>query len=130
MSADDDRTRVDKWLWAARFFKTRSLAADAIDGSKVFVNGVKVKPARVLKVGDELLVRTPSAEFVVLVRQLSSRRGSAVDAAKLFTETEDSRRRREEARLSRVDPHPDAYSKGRPTKRVRRMIHKLRGEPL
>ena len=130
MSTDDDRTRLDKWLWAARFFKTRSLAADAIDGSKVFVNGVKVKPARALKIGDELLVRTPSAEFVVLVQQLSSRRGSAVDAAKLFTETEDSRRRREEAKLSRVDPHPDAYSKGRPTKRVRRMIHKLRGEPL
>jgi ribosome-associated heat shock protein Hsp15 len=130
MSTEDDRTRVDKWLWAARFFKTRSLAADAIDGSKVFVNGVKVKPARALKVGDELLVRTQSAEFVVLVQQLSSRRGSALDAAKLFTETEDSRRRREEAKLSRVDPHPDAYSKGRPTKRARRMIHKLRGEPL
>jgi len=130
MSTDDDRTRLDKWLWAARFFKTRSLAADAIDGSKVFVNGMKVKPARTLKVGDELVVRTPSAEFVVLVQQLGSRRGSAVDAAKLFTETEDSRRRREEAKLSRVEPHPDAYSKGRPTKRMRRMIHKLRGEPL
>lgn len=130
MSTDDDRTRVDKWLWAARFFKTRSIAADAVDSGRVLVNGARVKPARALKVGDELRVRTPSAEFTVLVQQLSARRGSAVDAARLFAETEDSRRRREEAKLSRVDSHPDAHTRGRPTKRARRMIHRLRGEPL
>jgi ribosome-associated heat shock protein Hsp15 len=130
MSADGDRIRVDKWLWAARFFKSRSIAADAVDSGKVLVNGVRVKPARVLKVGDELHVRTSAAEFVVLVEQLSARRGSAANAATLFTETEDSRRSRDEAKLSRADLHPDAHTKGRPTKRVRRMIHKLRGEPL
>ena len=130
MSPDDDRTRLDKWLWAARFFKTRSIAAHAVDGGKVLVNGARVKPARALKVGDELSIRTPSAEFIVVVQQLSARRGAAVDAARLFGETEDSRRRREENKLSRADSHPDAHTRGRPTKRVRRMIHKLRGEPL
>ncbi len=130
MSGEDGRTRIDRWLWAARFFKTRSIASDAIDGGKVLVNGARVKPSRIVRVGDELLVRTPRAEFVVIVEVLSVRRGSAANAATLFTETEDSRRRREEAKPSRVDLHPDAYTKGRPTKRVRRMIHKLRGEPL
>ncbi len=130
MTTDVDRTRIDKWLWAARFFKTRSIAADAVDSGKVLVNGTRVKPARALKVGDELRIRTPSAEFTVLVQQLSARRGAAVYAAKLFTETEDSRRRREETTLLRVEPHPDAHSRGRPTKRTRRMIHKLRGDLL
>ena len=130
MSADEERIRLDKWLWAARFFKTRSIAANAADSGKVLVNGARVKPARALKVGDELRIRTPSVEFTVLVQQLSARRGAAADAARLFGETEDSRRRREENKLSRVDPHPDAHTRGRPTKRARRMIHKLRGEPL
>lgn len=130
MSADDDRTRLDKWLWAARFFKTRSIGAHAVDSGKVLVNGARVKPARALKVGDELSIRTPSAEFTVVVQQLSARRGAAVDAARLFGETEDSQRRREGNKLSRADSHPDAHTRGRPTKRVRRMIHKLRGEPL
>ena len=129
MSTDDDRTRIDRWLWAARFFKTRSIAADAVNSGKVLVNRARVKPARALKVGDELCVRTPEAEYVLLVQQLSIRRGPAASAAKLFRETEDSRRRREEAKLSRADSHPDASTKGRPTKRVRRMIHRLRGEP-
>jgi len=130
MSSDDDRTRIDKWLWAARFFKTRSIATDAVDTGKVLVNGARVKPARALKVGDELRVRTPSAEFTVFVQALNTRRGSPVNAAKLFIETEDSRRRREETKLLRLEPHPEAHTRGRPTKRTRRMIHKLRGELL
>jgi ribosome-associated heat shock protein Hsp15 len=130
MSTDEERIRLDKWLWAARFFKTRSIAAHAVDSGKVLVNGARVKPARALRVGDELGIRTPSAEFTVIVRQRSGRRGAATAAAQLFTETEDSRRSREEAKLARVDSHPDAHTRGRPTKRVRRMIHKLRGEPL
>jgi ribosome-associated heat shock protein Hsp15 len=129
MSADEERIRLDKWLWAARFFKTRSIAVHAVDNGKVLVNGARVKPARALKVGDELHIRTPSSEFTVLVQQLSARRGAAVDAARLFAETEDSRRHREENKPSRVDSRPDAHFKGRPTKRARRMIHKLRGEP-
>jgi ribosome-associated heat shock protein Hsp15 len=128
VTADDGRIRIDKWLWAARFYKTRSIAADAVDSGKVLVNGARVKPARALKVGDELRVRTLRAEFTVLVTQLGLRRGAAVDAARLYIETEDSRRRREEVKPARIEPHPDAYTKGRPTKRARRMIHKLRGE--
>ena len=129
MSADQDRIRLDKWLWAARFFKTRSIAAHAVDSGKVLVNGARVKPARALKVGDELRIRTPSSEFTVLVQQLGARRGAAVDAARLFAETEDSRRHRQENRASRVESRSDPYTKGRPTKRARRLIHKLRGEP-
>jgi len=130
MSTEEERIRLDKWLWAARFFKTRSIAARAVDGGKVLVNGARVKPARALKVGDELGVRTPSAEFTVIVEQLSVRRGSATTAAQLFAETEQSRRRREEVKQTRVDSHSDTHTRGRPTKRVRRMIHRLRGEPL
>jgi ribosome-associated heat shock protein Hsp15 len=130
MSTEEERIRLDKWLWAARFFKTRSIAARAVDSGKVLVNGARVKPARALKVGDELGVRTPSAEFTVIVEQLSIRRGAATTAAQLFAETEQSRRRREEAKQTRVDSHSDTHTRGRPTKRVRRMIHRLRGEPL
>jgi ribosome-associated heat shock protein Hsp15 len=130
VTTDDGRIRIDKWLWAARFYKTRSIAADAVDSGKVLVNGARVKPARALKVGDELHVRTLRTEFTVLVAELGVRRGAAADALKLYIETEDSRRRRDEEKLARVEPHPDAYAKGRPTKRARRIIHKVRGEPL
>jgi ribosome-associated heat shock protein Hsp15 len=125
----EDKLRVDKWLWAARFYKTRSMAADAVDSGKVLVNGTRSKPARALKLGDELKIRTPVAECTVHVTGLSSRRGPAAEAAKLYSETEESKQRREEARLMRTDLHPDAQSKGRPTKRTRRRIQKFRGEP-
>ena len=117
----DDKLRVDKWLWAARFFKTRSLAADAVDSGKVLVNGARVKPAKPLKLGDELQIRTPSYEYTVHLTQLSERRGSAVVAATLYRETEESRVKREQTKLERV---------GRPTKRMRRQLLRLRGEPL
>ena len=126
---DDDKLRIDKWLWAARFYKTRSIAADAVDGGKVLVNGSRVKPARALKLGDELQIRTQGADYTVHVAALSPRRGPATEAAKLYAETDESKRQREQARLLRTDVHPDAYSKGRPTKRARRQIHKFRGEP-
>ena len=71
------RLRIDKWLWAARFYKTRSIAAEAVESGKVLVNGARAKPARTLKVGDELQVRTPGADYTVHVAVLSSRRGSA-----------------------------------------------------
>ncbi|HTS54479.1 MAG TPA: RNA-binding S4 domain-containing protein [Burkholderiales bacterium] len=130
MTIGDDRTRVDKWLWAARFYKTRSIAADAVEGGKVLVNGARVKPARALRVGDELQVHTPNAMLTVHIRELSVRRGSATDAARLFIETEESKERRAEAKLLGTEPHPDAHARGRPTKRARRLIHKVRGEPL
>jgi len=123
----DDKLRVDKWLWAARFYKTRSLAADAVDTGKVLVNGARVKPARTLKLGDELHIRTPGADYTVHATALSPKRGSATEAAKLYAETDESKRLREEAKLNRSDRHPDAFIKGRPTKRVRRQIERFRG---
>jgi len=124
----DHKCRVDKWLWAARFYKTRSIAADAVDTGKVMVNGGRVKPARTLKLGDNLTIRTPSAEYVVLVTTLSVRRGSATEAATLYSETEESKRQREHARLTRSARHPDASVRGRPTKRARRQLQRLRDE--
>ena len=130
MAEDNDRIRLDKWLWAARFYKTRSIAADAVEGGKVVVNGARVKPARALKVGEELVIRTLSAVFTVHVQELCVRRGSAKDAARLYTETERSKLEREQTGQYRLQPHPGAQARGRPTKRSRRLIHKLRGEPL
>lgn len=123
------RTRIDKWLWAARFYKTRSIAADAVDSGKVLVGGARVKPARTLKIGDELAIRTQSGEFVVHVRELSDKRGPAVQAAKLYEETEASKEARAQAKLEGVR-HPDAAIRGRPTKRLRRAMHKVRGQPF
>jgi len=130
MAEDNDRIRLDKWLWAARFYKTRSVAAEAVEGGKVLVNGARVKPARALKVGDELVIRTLSAIFTVHIQELSTRRGSAKDAATLYTETERSKVDREQTGLYRPPPHPGAQARGRPTKRSRRLIQKFRGEPL
>jgi ribosome-associated heat shock protein Hsp15 len=126
MTTDDGRTRIDKWLWAARFFKTRSLAANAVESGKVLLHGERCKPARALKPGDELQVRTPSGQFTVLVIGLSDRRGSAPQAALLYQETEASKQARENERMSRANSHPEASLKGRPTKRNRRLLHKLR----
>jgi ribosome-associated heat shock protein Hsp15 len=128
MTNDDHRTRIDKWLWAARFFKTRSLAADAVDGGKVLLNGARVKPAKALKVGDELIVRTPVFEYTLHVAQLSDRRGSATVAATLYAETDESRRKREAIRQDPSARDPGAAVRGRPTKRERRQLHKVRGE--
>jgi ribosome-associated heat shock protein Hsp15 len=125
---DDDKLRVDKWLWAARFFKTRSLAAHAVDAGRVLVNGARVKPAKALKPGDELLVRTPVFEYTVRVTLLADRRGPAAQAALLYAETEDSVRKREAARLERTASHPGAAIRGRPTKRNRRQIDRLRSD--
>ena len=126
MTADAERTRVDKWLWAARFYKTRSIAADAVDSGKVLVNGAHVKPAKPLKPGDELLIRVPGADYTVLVQALSDRRGPAPEAAKLYAETEDSKRKRAEAKLTRVPPEPTLFIRGRPTKRTRRQLDRFR----
>jgi ribosome-associated heat shock protein Hsp15 len=126
VTTDVHRTRVDKWLWAARFYKTRSIAADAVDSGKVLVNGARVKPAKSLKPGDALLIRVPGADYTVLVQTLSDRRGPATEAVKLYSETEESKRRREEAKLTRVAPEPTIFIRGRPTKRTRRQLDRLR----
>ena len=128
-TAGPGRVRIDKWLWAARFFKTRSLAADAVESGKVLVNGARVKPARALKPGDELEVRTPGALYTIHIKALSDRRGPAAQAAQLYEESEQSKRARAQAKLENV-AQPEAYSKGRPTKRARRVMHKVRGQPF
>jgi ribosome-associated heat shock protein Hsp15 len=120
------KLRVDKWLWAARFFKTRSLATTAVEGGKVLVNGARVKPAKTLKPGDELFIRTPGFEYTVKVAALSDRRGPAAEAAKLFVESEENQRKREEAKLTRIVPEPTAFIRGRPTKKARRQLQRFR----
>jgi len=118
--------RLDKWLWAARFFKTRSLAADAVDGGRVRLNGDGAKPSRVLKPGDELAIRVGELEWVVEVKALSRQRGPAAQAALLYAERDDSRARRQAAiALRKAQPHPGAGVKGRPTKKDRRLIHRF-----
>lgn len=124
----DDRIRLDKWLWAARFFKTRSLAAEAISGGKITVNGERAKPAKPVKPGDEIRVQLGQFQHVVMVRGLSERRGPASAAQTLYEETEESRAAR--ARLAeqlRMAPSGLVYEeKGRPTKRDRREISRFR----
>src|SRR3954469_20236745 len=125
---DDGRVRLDKWLWAARFFKTRSLAAEAVTGGKITMRGDRVKPARPLQVGDEIAIRLGPYEHVVQVRALSNRRGPASVAATLYEETPDSLAARTRlAEQLRMAPAALVYEdKVRPTKRDRRDIDKWR----
>ena len=124
---DDGRMRVDKWLWAARFFKTRSLAAEAIEGGKVQVNGERAKRAKAVQPGDVVRVRLGPYEHEVLVRALSERRGPASEAALLYEETEASRQARERLAVQlRSVTHDFAYDAGRPTKKERRDIERFR----
>jgi ribosome-associated heat shock protein Hsp15 len=125
--AEDGRVRIDKWLWAARFFKTRSLAAEAIAGGKVQVNGERVKRARPLQLGDEVRIRLGPYEHEVVVRELSDRRGPAPQAAALYEEKEASRAAREALALQLKSVHAIfAPERGRPTKKDRREIEKLK----
>jgi ribosome-associated heat shock protein Hsp15 len=126
---DDDgnhRVRIDKWLWASRFYKTRSLAADAVDGGKVQVNGERVKPAKLLKPGDALSLRNGPYAWNITVLVLSERRGSASEAAKLYSESEESRKAREEkVAMMKSERQSNPFPGGRPTKRARRQIIKF-----
>jgi len=126
--AGDDRVRLDKWLWAARFYKTRSLASEAIAGGKVQVNGDRAKRARPLQVGDEVRVRQGPYEHLVVVRALSARRGPAAAAAELYEERPESRAAREAMAVQLRTLHAAFVTeKGRPTKRDRREIERVRG---
>ena len=119
--------RIDKWLWAARFFKTRSLAQQAIAAGRVKLNDVRVKPAHELKVDDAVVVRVSKLEWRVTVRGLSDRRGPAEEAKKLYLESDASRVERERrGDLRRWGTEPARALKGRPTKRDRRLQEKLR----
>jgi len=118
--------RLDKWLWAARFFKTRSLAQQAVAGGRVQLNGDRTKPAHEVKANDMVIVRVGDWRWEVKVRALSERRGPAEEARKLYEETEASRAERERrGDLRRWGAEPAAALKGRPTKRDRRRLTDL-----
>lgn len=119
-----DAVRIDKWLWAARFFKTRSLAQQAVAGGKVHLDGQRVKPARDVRPGDRLTITKGEIHFEVVVDAVSARRGPAREAETLYTETESSREARERARAARREkpPAPDR----RPDKRERRRLQKFK----
>jgi ribosome-associated heat shock protein Hsp15 len=120
--------RIDKWLWAARFFKTRSLAAHACELGRVDANGQPVKPAREIRVGDMLRVKNPSGEFHVEVLAVSEMRGPAPVAQSLYRKTEASRElRRKLAEERKAMPPVETSREGKPSKRDRRVIARLRG---
>ena len=117
------RQRIDKWLWAARFFKTRSLAAAAVDGGKVRWNGQTVKPAREVKPGDEIDIVAGELRWTVIVRGLNGQRRPAPEARLLYEETAESvARRLRQEEIRRLAPTPGADLKGRPTKKSGRLI--------
>ncbi len=124
-----ERVRLDKWLWAARFFKTRALAVRACELGRVQCNDLPAKPSREIKAGDRLKIRIEQHEFTLDVLGVSEMRGPAAVAQALYAETEESRQRREEKAAERkalaaLDPWAEP---GRPTKRDRREINRLRG---
>jgi ribosome-associated heat shock protein Hsp15 len=123
-----DAVRIDKWLWAARFFKTRGLAADAVDGGKVDVNGAKAKPAKVVKPGDVVRVRLGPYEHVVNVRGLSERRGPASQAVLLYEEDAAAKARRLQlAEAHKLAQQSFSFGEGKPSKKERRDIRRIRG---
>jgi ribosome-associated heat shock protein Hsp15 len=127
---EEDRIRFDKWLWAARFYKTRSLCVQAIEAGQVRVNGERAKPARNMHVGEAVSIRKSGIICEVVVTALADRRGSATDAAKLYRETEASAAAREEARQARRAAElAQPRFPGRPTKRERRKLEDFLNEP-
>ena len=122
----NNKLRIDKWLWAARFFKTRSLASDAVEMGKVLCNDLRVKPAKALTTGDQLSIRIGKVQFDVVVLALSDKRGPAPQAQKLYQETETSQARRAAfAAEAKLQPK-QTILKGRPTKRDRRDIENFK----
>ena len=125
MTEPDDclRQRIDKWLWAARFFKTRSLAAAAVDGGRVRWNDQNVKPAREVKPGDQLDIVSAEVRWTVIVQGISAQRRPAPEARLLYAETPESAARRvQQQEIRRLAPMPGANLKGRPTKKAGRLI--------
>ena len=123
------KVRLDRWLWAARLFKTRALAGEAIAGGKVQVNGVRAKAAKLIQVGDDIRVRKGPFDFHLTVRALAERRGPASSAAGLYLESPEGKRTREQlAEQLRIAPSPIFTGKGRPTKKQRRDIERRQDE--
>lgn len=123
-----DGTRVDKWLWVARFYKTRGLAAEAIDAGKIEVNGERAKRSRIVKSGDRVRIRIGPYEHVITVLGISERRGSAPIAQALYEEDPESKKAREVmAAHVRAMNANTGYETGRPTKKDRRDIKRIKG---
>lgn len=126
---EQEKVRLDKWLWAARFFKTRSLAKEAVDGGKVQYNGQRCKPGRIVELDASLSIRQGWVEKIVLVKALSSQRKSASLAQQLYTETPDSIIKREQVvqeRKALIASQPVPFK--RPNKRNRRLIHRFKDQ--
>lgn len=123
-TSDQARVRLDKWLWAARFYKTRPLAAEAIEQGRVEVNGERAKRAKAVGIGDTIRVRQPPFETICVVRGVSERRGPAAVAATLYEETEASRAARTALSAQLRAAPPPIYETGRPSKKDRRDIER------
>ena len=125
----DTSVRLDKWLWAARFFKTRSVAREAVSGGKVHLNGNRAKPGRSLTPGDELRIQRGEEEYIITVVELSVRRGPAVVARSLYEESEENRSRREQLAEQRKLEHQQyATRERRPDKRQRRHLVRFKNK--
>ncbi|MEF9928843.1 MAG: RNA-binding S4 domain-containing protein [Massilia sp.] len=123
MDKDKENVRLDKWLWAARFFKTRSLAQDAVERGRVRIDGEPVKPARTVKINDKMLIDNGSNRWEIIVAAISGARGGAPVARTLYFETDESIAKRELDKVARrLYPEPSLEIKGRPTKRDRRAM--------
>ncbi len=122
----DTEIRIDKWLWAARFFKTRSLAAEAVSGGKVEIDGARARPSRAVRLGHQISVRRGPYEWVVIVKGMAKNRGPASQAQLLYEETDESMRRRQEivAQLKLERP-PEFDAPGRPSKKNRRAMQRF-----
>jgi len=125
---DDGKVRLDKWLWAARFFKTRALAKAAIEGGKVHCKGERCKPSKEPKVGDELVIRAGLDERTVVIRALSAVRRGAPEAQQLYEETAESLARRENAAAMRKAGALGMETDGRPSKKQRRALQRFRSD--
>lgn len=119
----ESSVRLDKWLWAARFFKTRSVAREAVSGGKVRLNGSRAKPGRTLNIGDELRIQRGEDEYIISVAELSSRRGPAPVARTLYLESDENRLTREKLAAERsLGRQQNSAREGRPDKRQRRRL--------
>lgn len=123
---DDEKVRLDKWLWAARFYKTRALAKEAIEGGKVHCRGERCKPSKEPKIGEELTIRTGFDERTVVIRALSAVRRGAPEAQLLYEETAESQARREAAAALRKAGALGVETDGRPSKKQRRQLFQFR----
>ncbi len=126
-TGDEIRVRLDKWLWAARFYKTRSLAAQAVEKGKVEVNGERAKRAKLLQPGDSLIIRLGPYQHILTVREVSEKRGPATIATKLYEESAEGRKAREAMQVQvKAAQSVPGYERGRPSKKDRREIERLR----